>query len=89
MLWKIEVSNTQGKLLFFDKFVGEWDVKQVEPNTISIEYTYSLVYGTAILSPFAWLFAHVFWKTYMKNVMKNILPGYFPSVVMDILFFHH
>ena len=72
--WKIEVWNTEGKLLFFDKFVGEWEVIPLEPNLNRINYTYSLTFGSKWLIPFAWLFAQLFWKAYMGNVMRNIKP---------------
>jgi hypothetical protein len=72
--WKIEVWNPEGKLLFFDKFVGEWEVNPLEPNKNQITYTYSLVFGSRLLAPLAWLFAHLFWKAYMGNVMRNLKP---------------
>jgi hypothetical protein len=73
-LWKIEVWNLQGKLLFFDKFVGEWEVIPLGPNINRINYSYSLTFGFKLLTSFAWLFAHLIWKAYMRNVMRNIKP---------------
>ncbi len=70
--WKIEVSEFQSWVLGFTRFVGEWKTKEIEPNKILIEYTYSLHSDISILYPLYWLFAKTFWKIYMKRVLENI-----------------
>ncbi|MFZ4545044.1 MAG: SRPBCC family protein [Saprospiraceae bacterium] len=70
--WKIEVSDFQSWMLGFNRFVGEWNCTELEPNKILIDYTYTLHADTAWLYPLNWLFANLFWKTYMKRVLENI-----------------
>jgi hypothetical protein len=70
--WKFEVDEFQFWVLGFYKFAGEWKTMELEPNKISIEYTYLLYSDSAFLYPFNWLFAHTFWKTYMKRVLENV-----------------
>src|SRR6188474_353869 len=70
--WIIEVSDFQSWMLGFLKFVGEWRTKELEPNKILIEYTYTLHSTMPLLYPFNWLFTKTFWKTYMKRVLENI-----------------
>lgn len=70
--WKIEVDDFQSWMLGFYKFTGEWQVTEVEPNNISIDYTYTLHSKAPILYPLAWLFANLFWKKYMNQVLDNI-----------------
>ncbi|MCP4440567.1 MAG: hypothetical protein GY810_16600 [Aureispira sp.] len=70
--WKIEVSDFQSWMMGFSRFVGEWSTKEIEPNKIEIEYTYTLHSDVKLLYPFNWLFAKTFWKTYMKRVLENI-----------------
>lgn len=70
--WKIEVSNPKGRLLFFEKLIGEWKVHPLGIDRNLIIYRYFLVVKYASLKPLAWIFAHVFWKKYMQKVMKNI-----------------
>ena len=72
LYWKIQVDDFQSWMLGFYKFVGEWETKQLGPNKISIEYTYSLHSNITLLYPINWLFAKMFFKTYMKRVLKNI-----------------
>lgn len=70
--WKIEVDDFQAWMLGFHKFTGEWQVTEVEPNNIWIDYTYTLHSNAPILYPLGWLFAHLFWKKYMHQVLENI-----------------
>jgi len=70
--WKIQVDDFQSWMLGFYKFVGEWDTTQLEPNKITVEYTYSLHSNIPLLYPLNWLFAKTFWKTYMRRVLENI-----------------
>lgn len=69
--WKIEVSNPSGRLLFFSKFIGEWQVNS-KGSSPQITYTYTLVYESGFWTPFAGLFVRLVWKPYMGNVMKNV-----------------
>ncbi|MFN8322985.1 MAG: SRPBCC family protein [Chitinophagales bacterium] len=70
--WKIEVSNFQAWMLGFNKFTGEWQTTELEPDKILIEYTYTLHSDTPIFYPFNWLFTKTFWRMYMKRVLENI-----------------
>jgi hypothetical protein len=70
--WKFEVSNFQSWMLGFTKFVGEWRTTEIAPNTIAIDYIYTLHYNTVVLYPLQILFAKVFWKIYMQRVLKNV-----------------
>jgi len=70
--WKFQVDNFQSWMLGFYKFVGEWQTTEIEPNKISVEYTYILHSNTALLYPLNWLFAKTFWTTYMKQVLENV-----------------
>ena len=70
--WKIEVSEFQSWMLGFSKFTGEWRTTELEPNKVSVDYTYTLHADVALLYPFNWLFAKTFWRTYMKRVLENI-----------------
>ena len=72
LYWKIQVDDFQSWMLGFYKFVGEWEIKQLEPNKILVEYTYSLHSNIILLYPINWLFAKTFWKTYMRRVLKNV-----------------
>ena len=72
LYWKIQVDDFQSWMLGFYKFVGEWETKQLEPNKILVEYTYSLHSNITLLYPINWLFAKMFFKTYMKRVLKNV-----------------
>ena len=72
LYWKIQVDDFQSWMLGFYKFVGEWETKELGPNKISIEYTYSLHSNITLLYPINWLFAKMFFKTYMKRVLKNV-----------------
>ena len=70
--WKIEVSEFQSWMLGFSKFTGEWRTTELEPNKVSVDYTYTFHADVALLYPFNWLFAKTFWRTYMKRVLENI-----------------
>ncbi|MBL7920490.1 MAG: hypothetical protein JNJ40_09265 [Bacteroidia bacterium] len=70
--WKIEVYDFQSWMMGFYKFTGEWETKELEPNKILVNYTYSLHSSTPLLYPFNWLFAKTLWKIYMKKVLENI-----------------
>lgn len=70
--WKIEVSDFQAWMLGFYKFTGEWQITELEPNKILVDYTYTLHAKTTLLYPLNWLFTHLFWKIYMKRVLENI-----------------
>ncbi len=59
-------------MLGFSKFVGEWRTTELEPNKISIDYTYTLHSDIVLLYPLNWLFAKTFWRIYMKRVLENI-----------------
>ena len=69
--WKIEVSDFQTWMLGFYKFVGEWKTTELAPNSIQIDYTYTM-HSKGILYPLNWLFTKLFWRTYMKRVLENI-----------------
>jgi hypothetical protein len=70
--WKIEVTDFTAWMLGFTRFVGEWRTKELEPNRILIEYTYTLHSDILLLYPLNWLFTKTFWKIYMKRVLENI-----------------
>ncbi len=70
--WKIEVYDFQAWMLGFYKFVGEWKTTELEPNKISIVYTYTLHSDNALLYPLNWLFTKLFCTTYMKRVLENV-----------------
>jgi len=70
--WKIQVDDFQSWMLGFYKFEGEWETKQLEPNKISVVYTYTLHSKMLLLYPLNWLFAKTFWKTYMNRVVENV-----------------
>jgi hypothetical protein len=70
--WRIEVSEFQSWMLGFSRFVGEWQTTEIEKDTISVEYTYTLHSEMAILYPINWIFAKTFWRTYMKRVVENV-----------------
>lgn len=70
--WKIQVDEFQSWMLGFYKFVGVWKTKEIEPNKVSITYTYDLHSGSPLFYPFNWIFAKTFWKIYMKRVLENI-----------------
>lgn len=60
--WKIQVDDFQSWMLGFYKFVGEWKTTQREPNSIFVEYTYTLYANKPHLYLANWLFAKLFWK---------------------------
>lgn len=70
--WRIEVSEFQSWMLGFSRFVGEWQTTEIEKDTISVEYTYTLHSEMPILYPINWIFAKTFWRTYMKRVVENV-----------------
>lgn len=70
--WKIQIDNFQSWMLGFYKFIGEWKTTEIEPNLISVEYTYTLFSNNPLFYPLNWLFAKTFWKTYMKRVVENV-----------------
>lgn len=70
--WKIQVDDFQSWMLGFYKFVGEWETRELKPNVIKVDYTYSLHSNVAILYPLNWLFANTFWKKYMLRVLENV-----------------
>lgn len=70
--WKIEVGEFQAWMLGFERFNGEWETIELEPDKIQVNYTYALYTKNPLFYPFNWLFAHVFWKAYMKNVLENV-----------------
>lgn len=69
--WKIEVSDFQAWMLGFYKFVGEWKTTELAPDSIQIDYTYTM-HSKGLLYPLNWLFTKLFWRTYMKLVLENI-----------------
>ncbi len=69
--WKIEVSDFQAWMLGFYKFVGEWKTTELAPDSIQIDYTYTM-HSKGLLYPLNWLFTKLFWRTYMKRVLENI-----------------
>lgn len=69
--WKIEVTDFQSWMLGFSKFVGEWKTTELAPNSIQIDYTYTM-HSKGLLYPLNWLFTKLFWRTYMKRVLENI-----------------
>ncbi|MBL7795313.1 MAG: hypothetical protein JNJ90_02325 [Saprospiraceae bacterium] len=70
--WKIEVCEFKSWMLGFSKFVGEWKTTELKPNTILIEYTYTLHADVIWFYPLNWLFANTFWRMYMKRVLENV-----------------
>ena len=70
--WKIQVDDFQSWMFGFFKFVGEWKTTEVKPNTVLVEYTYSLHSNKPLFYPLNWLFAKTFWKRYMKQVLENV-----------------
>jgi hypothetical protein len=70
--WKIKVDDFQSWMLGFYQFVGEWKTTEIAPNTIQIDYSYTLYSHGILFYPLNWLFSKVFWKKYMKHVLKNI-----------------
>ncbi len=70
--WKIEVSDFQAWMLGFYKFVGEWKTTELAPDSIQIDYTYTM-HSKGLLYPLNWLFTKLFWRRYMKRVLENIL----------------
>jgi hypothetical protein len=69
--WKIEVSDFQAWMLGFYKFVGEWKTTELAPDSIQIDYTYTM-HSKGLLYPLNWLFTKLFWRRYMKRVLENI-----------------
>ncbi|MCB9232088.1 MAG: hypothetical protein H6581_10515 [Bacteroidia bacterium] len=70
--WKIEVSQFQTWMLGFTRFTGEWATREIAPNQIQVNYTYTLHASQPLLYPFNWLFAKTFWRRYMWQVTENI-----------------
>ncbi len=59
-------------MLGFSRFVGEWQITEIESNKILVEYSYTLHSGITLLYPLNWLFTNTFWKVYMKRVVENV-----------------
>lgn len=70
--WKFQVHHFQSWMLGFYKFVGEWNTKELQAETVLITYTYTLYANQFLLYPLNWLFANTFWKIYMKRVLNNV-----------------
>ena len=70
--WKIKVDDFQSWMLGFYQFVGEWKTTEISPNTIQIDYSYTLYSNGFLFFPLNWLFSKLFWRSYMKQVLKNI-----------------
>ena len=70
--WKIKVDEFQSWMLGFYQFVGEWKATEISPNTIQIDYSYTLYSNGFLFFPLNWLFSKLFWRSYMKQVLKNI-----------------
>ena len=70
--WKIKVDDFQSWMLGFYQFVGEWKTIETSPNTIQIDYSYTMYAHGILYYPLNWLFTKLFWRRYMKQVLKNI-----------------
>jgi hypothetical protein len=70
--WKWEVNNFRQWRMGFEKFQGEWFVKDNANGTIGIVYAYSLYTRNILLFPFHWLFTKTIWNQYMKHAIQNI-----------------
>ncbi len=70
--WKIQVDDFQFWVLGFYKFVGEWHTKQLNVNTVQVEYKYALYSRSIFLRPICWLFGKFVWKRYMNQVLNNV-----------------
>lgn len=70
--WKVEVGNFKSWMLDIWKFTFEWTTTEIAPNTIQIQYDYTIHGKGFILIPFQWLFVHVFYTRYMKQVLENV-----------------
>ena len=70
--WKIKVDDFQSWMLGFYQFVGEWKTTEISPNTIQINYSYTMYAHGILYYPLNWLFTKLFWRKYMKQVLKNI-----------------
>jgi hypothetical protein len=70
--WKIEVTDFQLFMGGFYKFQGEWATKELGPNKIQVDYSYTLYAKYSLLYPFHLFFTKVIWKKYMKQVINNI-----------------
>ncbi len=70
--WKIEINNFQSWILGFYKFIGEWQVTELDKEEILIEYTYTLHSRYILAYPIHWLFTKIFWRKYMKYLLKNV-----------------
>jgi Polyketide cyclase / dehydrase and lipid transport len=70
--WKIEITDFNPGFLGFEKFVGEWNTREVAANTILIEYAYTLHARAVWFYPFNWAFARLFWRRYMQRVLQNV-----------------
>ncbi len=70
--WKFQVTDFKSWLLGFSKFVAIWKTTELEPNSILIEYTYTLHSDNLLLYPLNWLFTKTFWRMYMKRALENV-----------------
>jgi hypothetical protein len=70
--WKIEVSDFKAWMLGFTKFVGEWQTTSLAPNSIQVDYTYTLHAASPLLYPLNWIFAKTFWRLYMLHALENV-----------------
>lgn len=70
--WKIQVDEFRTWVLGFDKFVGEWQTTELGPDSIRVDYSYTLHAKSPLLALPQWLFARLFWPIYMKRVLENV-----------------
>lgn len=70
--WKIQVADFKSWMLGFTKFIGEWNVRELESNKIEVIYAYHLSANVWYLFPLNWLFTNLFWRIYMSRVLRNI-----------------
>ena len=70
--WRIEVSDFKSWMLSFYKFEGTWKTTELAPNSIRIDYSYTMYSSNPILYPLNWLFTKFFWKKYMQQVFESI-----------------
>jgi len=70
--WLFQVDQFQSWMLGFDRFTGKWQVTELAPNKVRVDYQFTLHSTIPLLYPLNWLFAKFFWKNYMKHAMENI-----------------
>lgn len=72
-MWKWIIYDFKIPVMFFaDKAIGEWEVKPILKNNVSIRYSYTFYSKNIVFHFFTLMFALIQWKGLMKKAIIGI-----------------